>query len=125
MERGFVFEEMSLVFARVVKLVDTQDLKSCGQKWLCGYRSRPGYMFFVYILQSQSTGRYYIGYSELPERRLSEHNSGKVKSTRPYRPWVKVYIEQFATESEAMNREKEIKSKKSRVYLERLIEQTN
>ena len=29
--------------ARVVKLVDTQDLKSCGQKWLCGFKSRPGY----------------------------------------------------------------------------------
>jgi hypothetical protein len=26
-----------------VKLVDTQDLKSCGQKWLCGFKSRPGY----------------------------------------------------------------------------------
>src|SRR5687768_17422622 len=29
--------------ARVVKSVDTQDLKSCGQKWLCGFKSRPGY----------------------------------------------------------------------------------
>ena len=24
-------------------MVDTQDLKSCGQKWLCGFKSRPGY----------------------------------------------------------------------------------
>jgi putative endonuclease len=82
-------------------------------------------MFFVYILQSQSTGRYYIGYSELPDRRLSEHNSGKVKSTRPYRPWVKVHVEQFATASAAMSREKELKSKKSRDYLQRLIGTTH
>jgi len=82
-------------------------------------------MFFVYILESQSTGRYYIGYSELPDRRLAEHNSGKVKSTRPFRPWVKVYVEQFTTESEAMSRERELKSKKSRTYLRRLIELTH
>ena len=29
--------------AQMVELVDTQDLKSCGQKWLCGFKSRPGY----------------------------------------------------------------------------------
>ena len=86
-----------------------------------GSSPAPGTMFFVYILQSQSTGRYYIGYSELPDRKLAEHNSGKVKSTRPFRPWVKVHVEQFATESEAMNRERELKSKKSRIYLDRLI----
>ncbi len=33
--------------ARVVKSVDTQDLKSCGQKWLCGFKSRPGYQLLV------------------------------------------------------------------------------
>src|SRR5258706_14582392 len=89
-----------------------------------GSSPAPGTMFFVYILQSQSTGRYYIGYSELPDRRLNEHNSGKVKSTRPYRPWTKIYVEQFATEAEAMSRERELKSKKSRIYLEGLIGQT-
>ena len=78
-------------------------------------------MFFVYILQSQTSGRFYIGYSEWPDRRLAEHNSGKVKSTRPYRPWRKVYVEQFATELEAIGREREIKSQKSRTYLEKLI----
>lgn len=29
---------------RVVELVDTQDLKSCGQQWLYGFNSRPGYI---------------------------------------------------------------------------------
>ena len=29
--------------ARVVELVDTQDLKSCGQQCSCGFKSRPGY----------------------------------------------------------------------------------
>ena len=83
-----------------------------------------GTMFFVYILQSQFSGRFYIGYSESPDRRLTEHNSGKVKSTRPYRPWVKVYTEPFDTEIEAMRREKHLKAMKSRAYLINLIGQT-
>ena len=102
-------------------MVDTQDLKSCGQKWLCGFKSRPGYMFFVYILKSKKNGRFYTGYSEKPERRVAEHNSGKVKSTRLYRPWDKVYIESYPTELEAIRREREIKSMKSRVFIEKLI----
>ena len=81
-------------------------------------------MFFVYILESVSSGRYYIGYSESPERRLVEHNSGKVKSTRPFRPWKKVYLEEHSTEVGAMRREKELKAKKSRLYLTKLIGQT-
>ena len=81
-------------------------------------------MFFVYILKSVPTGRFYIGYSDSPKRRLSEHNSGKVKSTRPYRPWMKVYQESLSTEILAVQREKELKSKKSRPYLERLIGKT-
>jgi putative endonuclease len=78
-------------------------------------------MFFVYILQSQKNGRYYIGYSEEPERRLGEHNSGKVISTKPFRPWVKVYAESFSDELSAIRREKEIKQKKSRRYIDWLI----
>ena len=37
-------------YARVVKLVDTQDLKSCRLKGLYGFDSRPGYQF-LFILQ--------------------------------------------------------------------------
>ncbi len=78
-------------------------------------------MFYVYILESEPSGRFYIGYSESPDRRLVEHNSGKVKSTRPYRPWKKIYTEEFPTEIEAIRREREIKSKKSRLYILKLI----
>ena len=33
--------------ALVVELVDTQDLKSCGQQWPCGFNSHPGYKCLV------------------------------------------------------------------------------
>ncbi len=36
--------------------------------------------------------------------------------------WILKYIEEFETKKEAMNREQEIKKKKSRKYIEFLIE---
>ena len=50
-----------------------------------------------------------------------EHNSGKVKSTRNFRPWIKVYAEILPDEITAIRREREIKSWKSRKYIEDLI----
>jgi putative endonuclease len=78
-------------------------------------------MFFVYILESEKNGRFYVGYSEDPQRRLADHNVGKVISTRNHRPWIKVFEETFNTETEAIRREREIKSKKSRTFLLKLI----
>jgi putative endonuclease len=78
-------------------------------------------MYIVYILESLKTGRFYIGYSEDPERRLYDHNVGKVKSTRLYRPWRKVYQESFSTKLQAMRRERSIKAMKSRSYIFKLI----
>jgi putative endonuclease len=82
-------------------------------------------MFFVYIIQSQKNGRFYVGYSDNPDRRLLEHNSGKVTSTRLLRPWKKVYTESYCTQLEAMRRELEIKARKSRKYLEWLLLKSN
>jgi putative endonuclease len=81
-------------------------------------------MFYVYILRSIATDRYYIGYSESPDLRLLGHNSRKVKSTRLFRPWEKVYQEIYDTELQAIRREREIKNKKSRAYIQWLIGQT-
>ncbi|NJN40892.1 MAG: GIY-YIG nuclease family protein [Flammeovirgaceae bacterium] len=78
-------------------------------------------MFFVYILKSKNTGRFYIGFSESPTRRLAEHNSGKVKSTKSFRPWIKVYSEKFETKIQAVRRERELKAKKSRTFIQQLI----
>jgi len=78
-------------------------------------------MFFVYIIQSQKQGTYYVGVTDNIERRLFEHNHGKSIYTRSKGPWVLVYQERHNSRSEAMKREFEIKSKKKRAYIERLI----
>ena len=78
-------------------------------------------MYFVYILKSLKVLRYYIGSSENVDRRLSDHNSGKVKSTKAYRPWKVVYLETFNIKSDALKREKQIKSYKSGNAFKKLL----
>ena len=51
------------------------------------------------------------------ERRLNEHNSGKMKSTKAFRPWKIVYFEEFETKQEARKRELYFKSAAGRKFL--------
>jgi len=81
-------------------------------------------MYFVYILESLSSGRYYVGSTRDIWRRLGQHNSGKTTSTRNDRPWKLVYFEQFQSMSDAIKRERQIKSRKSRIYIENLIHES-
>ena len=78
-------------------------------------------MFLVYILQSLKSGKYYVGHTDDLPFRFTQHNNGYSKSTKSGVPWKIVHTETFATRSEAVKREYEIKSKKSRKYIEKLI----
>lgn len=78
-------------------------------------------MFFIYILKSLINGKYYIGSTDDPNRRLVEHNKGLSKYTKIYRPWELLYTEKFKSLSEARQREKQIKSWKKRAAIEKLI----
>ena len=77
--------------------------------------------YYVYILKSEKTNRYYVGQTNDVEKCLERHNNGLVKSTKPYLPWKVCYFEVFSSRSEAILREREIKAKKSKKYLEYLI----
>ena len=57
------------------------------------------------------------------ERRLSEHNSGKVTSTKGYIPWELVHLETFDSRVEARKREKFLKSGDGRAFLKRILTQ--
>lgn len=67
-------------------------------------------MIYVYILKSENFDRFYVGMSEDVEKRLKEHNSGKVKSTKAFKPWKVFFFESFDTKVEARNQEKFYKS---------------
>ncbi len=78
-------------------------------------------MYTVYILQSEKTNRYYIGHTCALVDRISRHNRGRVTSTKHGIPWKCVYTEQYATKSQAYQRELEVKSYKGGIQFKRLF----
>ena len=80
-------------------------------------------MYTLYILYSESLDRYYVGYTNDVPRRISEHNRSKGKYTDAGIPWVVIYTETFNTKKSAMDREKYIKSRKSKKYIIELVAQ--
>ena len=78
-------------------------------------------MYFVSILRSIPTGRFYVGSSSDISECLAKHNKGYSKATKPYLPWKVVHFELFKNKSDAIKREYEIKRMKSRLYIEQRI----
>lgn len=78
-------------------------------------------MFYVYILRSLNTNRYYIGSCENLNKRTNQHNTGVMKSTKAYVPWEVVCSEKFHTLLGARRRELQIKSWKSRKMINKLV----
>ena len=55
------------------------------------------------------------------EERLYRHCNSGSKSTKKAKDWKLVYKEVYKSRSESVQREREIKNKKSRKYIEQLI----
>lgn len=67
-------------------------------------------MYFVYILKSLVTGRYYFGLTTDIGKRLRYHNKGTVPSTKLVRPWKIVWYGAFESKIKAEGFEKYLKS---------------
>jgi len=79
-------------------------------------------MYFIYILYSESANKYYVGHTDNLERRLFEHNNGMTRFTSNIASdWIIMYTETFESRALAAKREREIKARKSRVYIQSLI----
>ena len=78
-------------------------------------------MFFLYILWSESSKKFYVGHSADLDGRLLRHNSGRSKSTKGGLPWILVHSEEFETKQLAVTRELEIKGWKSAVRIHELV----
>ncbi|WP_299394214.1 GIY-YIG nuclease family protein [uncultured Gelidibacter sp.] len=73
-------------------------------------------MHVVYILFSIKFDRYYVGLSSDFGERLKTHNSGRVTSTKAFKPWELFHLEEFETRIEARTREKYLKSAAGRKW---------
>ena len=78
--------------------------------------------FVVYILFSEDYGKTYVGFtSNLIERFKSHNYLSKKGYTIKFRPWHVIYVEFFTTKSEALKREKLLKSGKGREFIKVII----
>lgn len=77
--------------------------------------------FVVYILYSDKHDIHYVGYTSDLESRIKSHNELCTKGfTLKYRPWRLIHTESFITKTEAMKREKYLKSGVGRVFVKGL-----
>jgi putative endonuclease len=67
-------------------------------------------MHYVYLLKSKNNNFVYTGFSSDLRKRFIEHNLGKVKSTKFYKPFDLIYYEAYNNKTSALKRELEIKN---------------
>ena len=75
----------------------------------------------MYAIQSLNRNYIYVGLTENVERRFSEHQGGKNRTTKPYRPFRIIRTESFETRLEARRREIYLKSGVGKEHLKTLI----
>ena len=80
-------------------------------------------MYYIYIIYSESSDLYYVGYTNDPKRRLIEHNTNpRITFTSKHRPWImKALFECGMSASKAVLIERFIKKQNSRKLIELLI----
>ena len=80
-------------------------------------------MYYAYVLKSISHDYFYKGHCKETDKRLLQHNSGMTTSIKPNIPFEVAYFEKFATESQAIQREKYFKSAAGRRFLSNKLTQ--
>jgi putative endonuclease len=80
--------------------------------------------FFVYILYSEKLDKYYIGATENVEERLAKHLCNHRGFTGKAADWSIRLTEFYPDKTAALKREKQLKSWKSRLRIEQLIERS-
>ena len=74
-------------------------------------------MFYIYAIKSTTHNRIYVGLTSNLKTRIREHNAGKTKSTKFYKPWILLYHETVESRTNARNREKYLKSGYGKEFL--------
>jgi len=77
-------------------------------------------MYYVYVLKSINKNYLYVGLTNNLKRRISQHEDGKERTTRSYKPFSLLYTENYLSRQEARNREKYLKSGTGKEFLKSL-----
>lgn len=78
---------------------------------------------FVYALYNRDCKKIYIGQTADLDKRIAEHNEkmGNHFTAKVQGEWELIYTESVATRSEALKREKQLKSFRGREYIKTYI----
>jgi putative endonuclease len=85
-----------------------------GRKW---------YMFYVYVIKSIIKNWIYIGNTNNIEKRLNEHNTGLVRSTKAYKPFKLLFVQILDNRINARDLEKYLKVRWNKESLLHIINQ--
>jgi putative endonuclease len=78
---------------------------------------------YFYILFSPKANKFYVGHTtESTEERTRKHNTNHKGFTGRYQDWTLVYQETFLSKQLAYAREREVKSWKSRLRIQKPID---
>ncbi|OGY98067.1 MAG: hypothetical protein A3A43_03095 [Candidatus Liptonbacteria bacterium RIFCSPLOWO2_01_FULL_56_20] len=78
-------------------------------------------MYKVYVIKSVRRHNRYVGSTEDVEKRIAEHNAGKCRYTKGRLPWKLIHLESCHSRSEAMQKEKFLKSGQGRKWLDKIL----
>lgn len=73
-------------------------------------------MYYAYVLLSSKSHIFYFGSTNDLKNRLSLHNKGLVKSTKPHMPWKLVWYGAFDSEKQARNFELYLKTGSGKAF---------
>ncbi|MCX6239152.1 MAG: GIY-YIG nuclease family protein [Bacteroidia bacterium] len=83
-------------------------------------------MYYTYVLYSIRFNKIYIGFSGDLQNRLLIHNDSRNTGwTAQYQPWEIFYSEEYTTKSDAMKREKQLKTSRGRSFIWEIINNRN
>jgi putative endonuclease len=77
--------------------------------------------FTIYILISERVPKTYVGYTHNLDMRIKQHNNGRVRATKHFRPWKIIYTESIPSQKEAKKKELYWKSGAGRKKLKGML----
>ena len=81
-------------------------------------------MFEVYALKSEKDNRIYVGITKNLAQRIQEHNTGRTKSTKGFRPWKLLHYQTVESRLKARELEKKWKSGSGKEFLKQIVKLT-
>lgn len=67
-------------------------------------------MYYIYCLKSLVKKWHYIGYTDKLQNRLAQHNNGRARSIKAFKPFELIYYETYLDKTLARKRELELKN---------------